>query len=121
MKEGEQLNLGGYSYGSVLQAHIALSLADKGIKVDNVVLIGSPISDKSDIYKELTTHNNIANVIREDIPSDKLSNPQTEGDYMEGGEQNSSDEGYHFDLARPGEEADRKNNLAGRLKKKVVK
>ncbi|MDC8100615.1 hypothetical protein [Chryseobacterium rhizosphaerae] len=30
LKEGEQLNLTGYSYGSVLQEHLAIGLADKG-------------------------------------------------------------------------------------------
>ncbi len=45
LAEGEQMNLTGYSYGSVLQAHVAIALADKGIKVDNLSLIGSPIPD----------------------------------------------------------------------------
>lgn len=122
LKEGEQLNLGGYSYGSVLQAHVALRLAEKGVKVDNVVLIGSPVSDKSDLYKELTTNKNIGNVIRHDIPGDKLSNPKTEGDFIEGGKQNSSDDGPHFDLARPGAEANKKiNELGDKLKTEGVK
>src|SRR5690606_30680837 len=38
LKDGEQLNLTGYSYGSVLQEHLAIALADKGIKIDNLIL-----------------------------------------------------------------------------------
>src|SRR5690606_14772314 len=44
LKEGEQFNLAGYSYGSVLQAQIALKLAKSGQVIDNLILIGSPIS-----------------------------------------------------------------------------
>lgn len=44
-----QLNLAGYSYGSVLLANVALVPSDDGIIIDNLVLIGSPISDKSEL------------------------------------------------------------------------
>lgn len=50
LKEGEQLNFVGYSYGSVLQAQVALRLAESGQVIDNLVLVGSPISDKSDFF-----------------------------------------------------------------------
>ncbi|GAB4262492.1 MAG: hypothetical protein Kow0079_18390 [Vicingaceae bacterium] len=121
LAEGEQLNLAGYSYGSVLQANVALRLADKGVKVDNLVLIGSPISDKSELYNALTTNENIGKVIRYDIEGDKLSNPQSEGEYIEGGIQNLSDDGPHFDLARPGAAADKKiGEVADKLKKEGV-
>jgi len=122
LKEEEQLNLAGYSYGSVLQANVALRLADKGIKVDNLVLIGSPISDKSELYNALTTNKNIGKVIREDIKGDKLSNPQSESEFFEGGKQNSTDAGPHFYLARPGAAADKKiGELGDKLKKEGVK
>ncbi|MFZ7154347.1 MAG: alpha/beta hydrolase [Bacteroidota bacterium] len=129
LKEGEQLNLAGYSYGSVLQAHVALRLADKGIKVDNLVLIGSPISDKSELYNALITNKNIGKVIREDIQGDKLSNPQTSQDFKNGIEQSAptmvggmGDAAPHFDLARPGAAADKKiGELGDKLKKEGVK
>ena len=126
LKEGEQLNLAGYSYGSVLQANVALRLADKGIKVDNLVLIGSPISDKSELYNALTTNKNIGKVIREDIKGDLLSNPKSEGDFIKGGIQNSDPDnkgvGPHFDYARPGTATDKKiGELGDKLKKDGVK
>jgi thioesterase domain-containing protein len=40
LSEGEQHNLMGYSYGSVLQAHVALELANRGVVVDNLILVG---------------------------------------------------------------------------------
>ena len=105
-----------------LQAQVALRLADKGIKVDNLILIGSPISDQSPLYKEITDNPKIGKVIRNDIAGDKLSNPKTEGRYIEGGVQNSSDKGPHFDLARPGAEADKKiETLADKLKTSGIK
>jgi RHS repeat-associated protein len=105
LKEGEQFNLAGYSYGSVLQAQAAIKLANDGVVVDNLVLIGSPISDKSDLWKELNSNKNIKNVIRYDIKGDLLSNPQDVYDFIKGGGQNSSDSGPHFDAARPGQQA----------------
>ena len=125
LKEGEQLNLAGYSYGSVLQANVALQLADKGVKVDNLILIGSPISDKSELFKALNSNKNIGKVIRKDIPGDKLSNPQSNWDFFEGGKQNldPNDKGVgpHFDYARPGTETDRKiGQLGDELKKNGV-
>ncbi|MHA6698047.1 RHS repeat-associated core domain-containing protein [Chryseobacterium sp. A321] len=53
LKDGEQLNLTGYSYGAVLQEHLAIGLADKGYKIDNLILIGSPTSDGSDLMTKL--------------------------------------------------------------------
>lgn len=107
LAEGEQLNMVGYSYGSTLQAQVALRLADQGQVIDNLVLIGSPISDKSELYKQLKGNKNIKNVIRYDIPGDYLSNPQDIFDWIKGARQNSSDDGKHFDLARPGSDADK--------------
>lgn len=97
----------GYSYGSVVQAQAALQLANEGTFVDNVILIGSPISTKSDLYKQLTGNKNIGNVIRFDIPGDKLSNPKDILQFVRGGLQNLSNDGPHFNLARPGVSEDK--------------
>jgi pimeloyl-ACP methyl ester carboxylesterase len=103
---GEQLNLAGYSYGSVLQAHVALRLANSGQKIDNLILVGSPISEKSSLYKQLTSNKNIGKVHRIDINKDLLSNPKDVWQFMQGGLQNrdpnNNGEGPHYDLARPG-------------------
>ncbi|MEN9611344.1 MAG: hypothetical protein RLZZ628_2158 [Bacteroidota bacterium] len=112
LKEGEQLNLAGYSYGSVMQAQVALQLAKEGKVIDNLILIGSPISDKSPLWKELTTNKNIKNVIRYDIKGDLLSNPQDILTFLKGGVQNApvvgdGENGHHFDAARPGIETDK--------------
>lgn len=106
LKEGEQFNLAGYSYGSVLQAQAALKLADSGQTIDNLVLIGSPISDKSDLMKQLKNNKNIKNVMRYDIKGDLLSNPKDILKYIQGGYENSNDSGHHFDAARPGKQSD---------------
>ena len=126
LKEGEQLNLSGYSYGSVLQANVALRLADMGIKVDNLILIGSPISDKSELYNALTNNKNIGKVVRQDIKGDLLSNPKSESDFIKGGKQNSdpknTGEGPHYDNARPGAATDKKiGELADKLKTEGIK
>ncbi len=42
--EGQQLNLVGYSHGSIVVAQTALALASGGQRVDNVVLVGAPIN-----------------------------------------------------------------------------
>jgi RHS repeat-associated protein len=108
LKEGEQFNLAGYSYGSVLQAQAALQLANSGQVIDNLILIGSPISDKSDLMKDLKDNKNIKNVVRYDIKGDLLSNPQDVYDFIKGGiqTQRQGDNAHHFDAARPGNQAD---------------
>ena len=105
LEEGEQFNLAGYSYGSVLQAHVALNLANDGQYIDNLILIGSPISDDSKLMRQLKGNKNIGNVLRVDIEGDMLSNPKDILEFIKGGKQNGSDKGPHFDLARPGEKA----------------
>jgi RHS repeat-associated protein len=107
--EGEQFNLAGYSYGSVVQAQAALRLADGGQIIDNLILIGSPISDKSDLMKDLKGNKNIKNVIRYDIKGDLLSNPQNVFDFIMGGAQGlaKGNDSHHFDAARPGKDADK--------------
>lgn len=89
-----------------MMAQVANKLADEGVKIDNLILIGSPISDDSKLYKQLKSNKNIKNIIRIDIEGDSLSNPSSFGEYMYGGYQNSDNSGPHFDLARPGKEAD---------------
>jgi hypothetical protein len=73
-EEGGQRNIVGYSYGSVMGANAALEMANKGIYVDNVALVGSPVSSDSTLYNDLKTNNNIGNVIRVDILKDPFSN-----------------------------------------------
>ena len=72
--EGGQRNFVGYSYGSIIAAHSALDLANRGIYVDNVGLVGSPISSDSYLYRSLVNNPNIGNVSRIDIANDPFSN-----------------------------------------------
>ncbi len=122
LSEGEQFNLAGYSYGSVLQAQVALKLANEGTTIDNLVLIGSPVADDSKLFKQLSGNENIKNIIRIDIEGDKLSNPSSLMEYIQGAFQNSGDDGPHFDLARPGQEADQAiQDAVNRIKEGGVK
>jgi pimeloyl-ACP methyl ester carboxylesterase len=105
LKATDQLVLIGYSYGSVLQSHVTLKLHRMGYRVTMLILVGSPVSTNSQLYQALTK---VTHIERIDIPGDKLSNPTSPWQYFEGGGQNSSDDGPHFDLARPGATADRK-------------
>jgi hypothetical protein len=68
-------------------------------------------------YKQLSNTPNIKNIIRQDIPGDKLSNPNSVIDFVIGGTQAipvpvpwffKGDNAHHFDLARPGSQADKK-------------
>jgi RHS repeat-associated protein len=112
LQEGEQFNMAGYSYGSVLQAQAALRLADSGQVIDNVILIGSPISDKSDLMKQMKNNPNIKNVIRYDFSGDLLSNPKDIIDFLRGTYDSSplpfgrGNDANHLDGARPGKQAD---------------
>jgi RHS repeat-associated protein len=135
LAEGEQLNLAGYSYGSVVQANVAIALINKGYKVDNLVLIGSPTEEGSQLMESLIgfeKEGKIGKIIRKDIPGDHLSNPSGELEFIYGGFQNRKDSGPHFDLARPddpatkdideGKEADKKIDECGQeLKNEGVK
>jgi hypothetical protein len=60
-----QFNLVGYSYGSLVAAQSAIYHADKGQRIDNLVLIGSPISPE--FLAQLRAHPNIGNVIVKDL------------------------------------------------------
>jgi pimeloyl-ACP methyl ester carboxylesterase len=128
LKEGEQFNLAGYSYGSVLQAQVALKLANSGQVIDNLILIGSPIGDNSDLYKELSGNKNIKNILRYDLKGDALSNPQDVFDFIKGGVQSSpspvgnGDNAHHFDAARRGATANKLiDTIVQWLKDKGVK
>jgi hypothetical protein len=74
--------------------------------------------NKLNEYKEA---GKIGNIIREDIKGDYLSNPSNEAEFVIGGVQNLRNSGAHFDLARPGAEADNKiKELGEKLKKNGV-
>ena len=59
--KNEQLNLIGYSYGSLVAADIATFYSKQNIKIDNLVLMGSPIA--SSYLQRLQNDQNIKNVI----------------------------------------------------------
>jgi hypothetical protein len=126
LTEGEQFNLAGYSYGSVLQAHVAIALADKGVKVDNLSLIGSPIADDSDLMKTLNEYKNagqIGGIQRIDIEGDGFSNPKSNSQYLNAIKDAAikGNAHHHFDLARPGKAADKKiGEAADKIKKAGV-
>ena len=89
-----------------------MKLANSGQVVDNLILIGSPISDKSELYSQLKNNKNIKNVIRYDIKGDLLSNPQDVYDFIKGGVQSAKgNNAHHFDAARPGGEANKLINV----------
>lgn len=124
LADGEQFNLAGYSYGSVLQAHVALRLANSGQKIDNLILVGSPISEKSGLYRQLMNNKNIGKIHRIDIEKDLLSNPKDILEFIQGGRQNAdpnnTGEGPHFDFARPGQGEGDNNDTYKRLQQIVV-
>lgn len=101
--ENEQLNLCGYSYGSVVVAQSTLQLCDDGYTIDNLILIGSPIPTKSELYTTLQKYQSegkICQIIRHDIKNDKFSNPKDLVEFLEGA-MDSGNDNPHFDLARP--------------------
>jgi Thioesterase domain len=57
----EPYNLIGYSWGAVLAAQQAVATADKGEKVDNLILIGAPINQS--LVDQIASKPNIKNVI----------------------------------------------------------
>ncbi|WP_369958361.1 alpha/beta fold hydrolase [Pseudomonas benzenivorans] len=60
-----QFNLVGYSFGSLVAAQSALYYADKGQKIDHLVLIGAPISQE--MLSETKSHPLIKDVIVIDL------------------------------------------------------
>ena len=132
LEKNEQLNLAGYSYGAVLQSYVAIALTEKGYKVDNLILVGNPTSENSELMtklNELKKQGKIGEIKNEAIEGDKLSNPRTNKIFHEGVKESKpkiiggqGDDAHHFDLARPGVEADRKIvGLAQKMKKEGVK
>lgn len=67
---GKQFNLIGYSYGSLKAAQAALDYAELGGKIDNVVLIGSPLGEIE--HHMLDNHPNIGKLYVESIPGDPI-------------------------------------------------
>lgn len=63
-----QLNLVGYSYGSLVAAHVAMLRTPKGGTVDYLVLIGSPIA--SDFLQTLRHNSGIKNVVICDLTNE---------------------------------------------------
>lgn len=59
--QNEQFNLIGYSYGSIVAADLASYYSKINTKIDNLVLIGSPIS--SSYLERLSNDSNIKNII----------------------------------------------------------
>ncbi len=72
---GEQFNLVGYSHGGLQAAQAAADFADRGGWVDNLVLIGSPISQE--FLTRLQNHVNIGSV--------KIINLAGQGDPLHAG------------------------------------
>jgi len=66
-------NIVGYSYGTVVGAQAAIAMANDGMRVDNLILVGSPIEPTSDLARNLETHPNIGRVVWLDIAGDPLS------------------------------------------------
>ena len=73
LKKGEQFNISGYSTGSVVMAQVALHLANEGKVIDNLILIGSPISNYSELWDKLKNNINIKNIIKIDIEGDNVA------------------------------------------------
>ncbi|MDJ0686857.1 MAG: alpha/beta hydrolase [Alphaproteobacteria bacterium] len=68
--QGEQFNLVGYSYGGTQAANTAADYADRGGTVDNLVLVGTPIS--REFLEKWENHPNIGKVIIEDLPGNPI-------------------------------------------------
>ena len=118
LEKGEQFNLSGYSTGSVIMAQAALMLAGEGQVVDNLVLIGSSITEDSDLYQSLLSNENILNVIRADIDGDNVQSPSLETmmSFMSKGESHP-----HFKYAFGKKAGENTEQLAKDLKSQGVK
>lgn len=64
-KQGGEFTFIGYSWGGVISARAAIFHANKGITVDNLVLIGAPINYS--LVQAVKSHENIKNVIIMDL------------------------------------------------------
>jgi len=105
---GEQNNIVGYSFGSLVAAHEALGRADNGEYVDNVVLVGSPINKS--LVEALNAHDNIGQVLVHNLSGDPLQAPLNDWKIMRGvkkiaGQQ--ADHTGHHSLTGPERESNR--------------
>lgn len=108
LRNGESISIAGYSYGAVAAEHLSLKLADAGIHVSNLILIGVPTSPNSQLWNAVRQRFQIENVITVDIPGDGFSSPTSIVDFNTAiiGVAMKGDAYPHFDLARPGKKAD---------------
>lgn len=118
LSDGEQFNLSGYSTGSVIMAQAALMLAKEGQIIDNLVLIGSPITGSSDLYNALIKNENIKNIIRIDIEGDNIQNMgiKTLKSFLSQG-----DDHPHFKYAFDKDAIENTKQLAEELKNKGIR
>ena len=134
LEKGEQLNLAGYSFGSVVTAQSAIMLlANNNVeKIDNLVLIGSPISQNSEMYKKLQEYESSGKI-------GKIHYEYTEGDKVVGLASKSGEEkkkvwnetrndamgekkGKHIEFADRGEKGkNERNGIAAKIKNNGVK
>ena len=79
---GKQLNLIGYSYGGLQASQAALDMADRGGKVDHLVLLASPISGP--FLEKLKRHANIKEAIVIDLTDrgDRLHAGMSLGEFV---------------------------------------
>jgi hypothetical protein len=115
--EGEQYSLGGYSYGSAAAASQAYAIAENGGRVDNLVLVGSPIN--RDLYEAVKSHPNIKNVIEVDLAGqgDPIRPGMTDGQMMQAVPRLASQwrgNTGHFYYSGEGGEADRRRDELAR-------
>lgn len=86
LADGEQMNVMGFSQGSVTTAQAVVDIfrdpskygLDENFKIDNLILGGSPVSKDSDLYKEigkLQEAGKIKNLIYDEaqLPGDKVT------------------------------------------------
>lgn len=134
LEKREQLNLAGYSFGSVVTAQAAIMLlANNDVeKIDNLVLIGSPISTDSELYQKLQGYEAEGKI-------GKIHYEYTEGDKVVGLASKSGSEkkkiwnetrndamsekkGKHIEFASDSEKGKKeRNRIATKIKKNGVK
>ena len=121
LREGEQINYIGYSYGSLLAAHTAMHYANQGRVIDNLVLIGSPIDGS--FLSALRNHQNIRNVTVIDLTAngDRIYAGMSELELVQAVPNLISDVGsgrghfYYGDTSDPQIGENRRNDLASQL------
>lgn len=93
-------------------------LAKEGQIIDNLVLIGSPITGSSDLYNALIKNENIKNIIRIDIEGDNIQNMgiKTLKSFLSQG-----DDHPHFKYAFDKDAIENTKQLAEELKNKGIR